>query len=114
MWGTIAPQLESIGVLTRIDGNTLSRYCHLWVQWREADRFIRENGHAYPLKDEEGNVKYLQQYPQVAIAHKLCQQLLRLEQEFGMTPAARTRIQVDSKCKAADEFDEFLDGRDPA
>lgn len=37
-----------------------------------------------------------QQWPQVAIANKLAQQLTRLEQEFGMTPSARSRIQVSN------------------
>ncbi len=48
----------------------------------------------YPLKDEAGQTKCFQQWPQVAIAHKLALQLTRLEQEFGMTPSARTRIPV--------------------
>ncbi len=48
----------------------------------------------YPLKDEKGQVKYFQQWPQVAIANKLAQQLTRLEQEFGMTPSARARLQI--------------------
>ena len=48
----------------------------------------------YPHKDESGKVKCFQQWPQVAIANKLAIQLTRLEQEFGMTPSARTRIQV--------------------
>lgn len=33
-------------------------------------------------------------FSRVATANKLAQQLTRLEQEFGMTPSARTRIQV--------------------
>ena len=54
-----------------------------------------------PLKDESGRVKYMQQWPQVAIANKLAQQLTRLEQEFGMTPSARSRIQVSNPEPAA-------------
>lgn len=36
----------------------------------------------------------VQQFPQLAIANKLAQQLTRLEQDFGMTPSARTQVQV--------------------
>jgi P27 family predicted phage terminase small subunit len=93
-WDCIVPMLEKTGVLTRIDGNALARYCHFWSRWRKAEQFIAERGEMYPLKDEAGNVRYVQAWPQVAIANKLAQQLLRLEQEFGLTPAARTRIQV--------------------
>ncbi len=81
-------------VLTRIDGNALARYCRLSTRWRKAEDFIAQHGEVYPLKDENGRVKCLQQFPQVASANKLAQQLTRLEQEFGMTPSARTRIQV--------------------
>jgi P27 family predicted phage terminase small subunit len=99
MWRRLTPLLESMGVLTRIDGNALARYCRLWSRWLKAEAFIEERGEMYPLKDESGQVKYFQQWPQVAIASKLAQQLTRLEQEFGMTPAARTRIQVSSQPK---------------
>ena len=95
VWDQIVPLLGLMGVLTRIDAHALSRYCRLWTRWRKAEDFIAEKGEMYPLKDEKGGVKCFMQWPQVAIAHKLAQQLTRIEQEFGMTPASRTRIQVD-------------------
>ena len=82
-------------VLTNVDGNALARYCVLWVRWKQAELFIRQHGLAYPLRDEKGQLRCLQQFPQVAIANKLATQLTRLEQEFGMTPSARTRIHVE-------------------
>ena len=94
MWRQLVPLLDAMRVLTRIDGNALARYCRLWSRWRKAEAFIDEKGEMYPLRDERGQVKYFQQWPQVAIAHKLALQLSRLEQELGMTPAARTRLQV--------------------
>lgn len=93
-WEQLVPQLQSMGVLTRIDGNALARYCKLWARWRKAEAFIDQHGEVYPLKDEKGKVKYLAQFPQVNIAANLAQQLTRLEQEFGLTPSARTRIHV--------------------
>lgn len=35
-------------------------------------------------------------FPQVGIAEKLSVQLTRLEQEFGLTPAARSRVSVQA------------------
>jgi len=81
-------------VLTRIDGNALARYCQLWARWKKAELFAQKHGEVYPLKDESGRTKCLMPFPQVAIANKLAAQLTRLEQEFGMTPSARTRISV--------------------
>lgn len=95
VWKQVAKQLAELGVLTEIDGNALARYCSLWVRWRRATAHLEANGETYPLLDEKGNVRCLQQYPEVAIVNKLSVLLLRLEQEYGLTPAARTRIRVD-------------------
>jgi P27 family predicted phage terminase small subunit len=94
MWEHLLPMLEGMGVVTRIDGNALARYCRLWSRWRKAEAYLEKHGDLYPLKDEQGRIKCVQQWPQVAIAAKLAQQLTRLEQEFGMTPSARSRIQL--------------------
>lgn len=96
MWRSLVPMLRAMRVLTKIDGNALARYCRTWSRWRKAEEFIDKNGEAYPLRDADGKVKYLQQWPQVAIAHKLALQLTRLEQEFGMSPSARSRIQAET------------------
>lgn len=96
MWEKLVPQLSAMGILTKVDGNALGRYCRLWARWRKAEDFITERGEMYPLKDDQGNVKCFQQWPQVAIAHKLSQQLTKLEAEFGMTPSARARIQLNN------------------
>jgi len=100
-WEELVPLLEGMGVLTRIDGNALARYCRLWARWRKAEAFIQEKGEMYPLRGDDGKVKCFQQWPQVAIAHKLAQQLTRLEQEFGMTPSARARLQLAPKTPEA-------------
>lgn len=94
MWDHLVPRLAGMGVLSAIDGNALARYCQLWSRWRKAEAFLRKHGEVYPLKDEAGKVKYLQPFPQVSIAANLAQQLTKLEQEFGLTPSARTRIQA--------------------
>ena len=79
-----------MGVLSRIDGNALTRYCQFCSRWRKPN-FHRQHGEVYPLKDEAGKLKCLVQVPQVAIAHKLGAALLtRMEQEFGMTPSSRS------------------------
>jgi len=93
-WNYLVPLLSQMGVLTRIDGHALARYCRLWSRWRQAEDFLTKHGEMYPLKDDDGKPKCFQPWPQVAIANKLAQQLTRLEQEFGMTPSARSRIQL--------------------
>lgn len=106
-WDHLVPLLTSMGVLTRIDGNALARYCRLWSRWREVESFIDQHGTMYPIKDEAGNPRCFQQWPQVAVAGRLAQQLAQLEQEFGMTPSSRTRLGhsvVDPAVNRKDRF----------
>ncbi|MEK6675784.1 MAG: phage terminase small subunit P27 family [Planctomycetota bacterium] len=94
-WDSFVPLLVQMGVLTRVDGKALARYCQLWASWRKAEEFIDKHGTVYPVKDDKGRTKCFMHWPQVSIALKLAPQLTRLEQEFGMTPSARARIQLD-------------------
>ena len=109
-WAEVAPQLERMGVLKRIDENALARYCQLWARWKAAELFIARHGETFHIKNDDGSVRYIQELPQVAIVSKLSQQLTRLEQEFGMTPSARTRIEVDMPPAVTDKSRFFETG----
>lgn len=95
-WDDLAPKLAAMGVLTSVDGNALERYCVLWVRWRKVSEFIAKYGETYPIKDDAGKIKCFMPFPQVAIVNKLGEALLRLEVQFGLTPAARARIEVNT------------------
>lgn len=97
VWAELAPKLKASGCMTELDENAITRYCVDWVRWKQAILFIEKHGETFPIKDDKGKLKYLQQLPQVAIASKLAQSLMRLDQEFGMTPSSRTRIGVEIK-----------------
>ncbi len=105
-WDALVPLLEQMGVLRRIDGKALARYCSMWVRWRKCQEFLTKNGETYMLKDADGKPRCVMQWPQVSIAHKLATLLLRIEQEFGMTPASRPNLHVES---SLDDDDLFLD-----
>jgi P27 family predicted phage terminase small subunit len=92
-WRALLPMLETMGVVTKIDANALARYCVTWARWRKAEEFIEKHGDTYPTK-HRGELIF-KTFPQVRNADRLATQLSRLEQSFGLTPAARTRIQVE-------------------
>ncbi|MBX3324091.1 MAG: P27 family phage terminase small subunit [Phycisphaeraceae bacterium] len=103
--------VDEMGVLTAIDGMALARYCTLWVQWVRAAMFVNRHGTTYPLKDGNGNIKCFAQFPEVAIVNKLSLALSRLEAEFGLTPSARTRINVPIRPLPIDAaMDAFFNG----
>ncbi|MHC4138045.1 MAG: phage terminase small subunit P27 family [Planctomycetota bacterium] len=93
-WRRLVPQLDNMGVLTRVDGNALARYCRLWSRWKKAEEFLMERGEVYLAKDQNGQLKDVKPYPQVRIAAQLTEQLLRLEAQFGLTPASRARLEA--------------------
>jgi P27 family predicted phage terminase small subunit len=101
-------------VLAAVDRNALARYCTLGSRWKAAELFLQKHGSVYTLKDEAGSVRCVQQFPQVAIAHRLALALSRLEAEFGMTPSGRARIQVLPQAAGMSpeeqEFERFLAG----
>ena len=93
VWRRLTPQLAAAGVLTRVDCEALARYCHTLARWRSAVAFLKRRGEIYARKDAQGH-RVLGLWPQVALADKLAHQLARLEAEFGLTPASRSRISV--------------------
>jgi P27 family predicted phage terminase small subunit len=107
-WAQIVPQLEQMGVLTRIDANALTRYCVLWTQWIGAQKFLMQYGTTYPLKDKNGNLKCMMPWPQVSQVRGWGEQLRRLEAEFGMTPASRVGLDTSCVSTPQNNLAEFL------
>ena len=108
VWYQIVPRLVALGVLTRIDGNALARYCDAFIQWRRAAEFL--NGHelVYPMKGKDGKVSALAPYPQNALYEKYSRILSGIEAQFGLTPSARTRIAAAQESKQAAGADRLL------
>jgi P27 family predicted phage terminase small subunit len=96
VWDQLVLELNAMGVLSIVDWRALQRYCELFVDWKQAQDFIRRNGTTYTITepDEKGKPKLVRiaKFPQVNIRDSLTLQLLRLEQEFGLTPSARAGL----------------------
>jgi P27 family predicted phage terminase small subunit len=86
--------LVGAGVLTRDNGETLARYCHALARWWKVAKWLDENDEVCSTTDEKGNVRY-SRHPNVITYENLLRDLTRLEQEFGLTPASRTRIHAE-------------------
>lgn len=83
-----------MGTLARSDALAIARYCVMFVQWRQAVQAVDENGLTFDGTNKRGD-PYIGPRPEIKIAATLATGLLRLEQEFGLTPASRARIRVD-------------------
>jgi P27 family predicted phage terminase small subunit len=91
-WRETVPVLKEMRILTRIDRDALAAYCQAYARWKAAEQFLDQHGEVYPIRDESGKIKYMQAFPQVFIARSALQTLRSYQQEFGMTPSARTRV----------------------
>ena len=60
------------------------------------EKIIKDDNPTITYRDRNENER-TKMRPEVAEAHELSRALLRIEQEFGMTPSARSRIQVPEK-----------------
>jgi len=105
-WRRLAKQMESIGILTEVDMAAFAGYCQAYARWKEAEEFITKHGTI--VKTPSG---YWQQVPQVSIGQTYLKIMNRLAEQFGLTPAARSRIVADSQKNAsADEMEDLLGG----
>ena len=93
VWNHLCLEFDNRGIFTTVDSFTLARYCVMWCEWKKAMRFVHDNGETYETTNKNGD-KVLRPWPQVTIAMKYSEQLLRIEQQFGMTPASRSSIEV--------------------
>ena len=101
-WERIAPELRRLGLLTTVDRAALAAYCQNYARWVKAEEFLSAND--WTFTTDNG---YIQQRPEIGIAHKAMALMKAFCQEFGLTPASRTRISVPEPPKG-DPFEEWL------
>src|SRR5688572_8338171 len=106
-WRRMVVPLHALGMLTEFDRAALASYCQAYGHWVEAERKLRES--PMLLRMPSG---YVQQNPWLTIANKQLELMHRYIIEFGLSPAARTRIDMragDGEFSRDDPVREFLD-----
>jgi len=94
-WRELSVVLARNRLLTALDLDTLAIYCEAYAKMRAADQFLRERGMYYPILTEDGNkIRYLQPFPQVAVAEHCVRIMLQAGDRLGLSPAARARISL--------------------
>lgn len=108
-WRRIAAELEALGLLTRVDRAALAAYCQCYARWVAAEAALRRPDGSMTLTTttDKGNII---QHPAVGIANKAMAEMRAFLSEFGMTPAARTRINAKPLEDKGAKTKEFLFG----
>lgn len=87
-WESTVEQLETMGLLSKVDSSALVSYVEAWARYRQAAEWITANG---PI-DHSG--RYSPMNRVVRENQALVRSYLI---EFGLTPAARARMRVKPK-----------------
>jgi P27 family predicted phage terminase small subunit len=97
-WRSKVRELDALGILAEIDGPRLARYCHLLDRWWSTKEWVDEHGEDYQTieYDDGGNAKVTWKlYPKATYLLTIHDRLMKLESEFGMSPAARAKWRTD-------------------
>jgi len=109
-WNEILPGLIATGVVTNADVETLARYCTMHEQFLFCLKEIRAGRDQVEIKDpKSGEIVNIKATPAAVNIYKLAASMLRIEQEFGLTPSARSGI-VANKKQAQPEIDPRIFG----
>ena len=88
-WRRLAPILQGMRVLTEADYMALANLCQTYSTLVKAQEKLNELGILY--KTPSG---YVMQSPLLAVVNNCVDTVTKLSREFGLTPAARSRIVV--------------------
>lgn len=104
-WHRISAELIAMGMLTIVDRAALAGYCASWSRWIKAEQQIEKYGMV--VKSPKSGFPI--QNPYVGISNTAMDSMRKFLVEFGMTPAARSRVnatQINSDKQ--DDWAEFL------
>jgi P27 family predicted phage terminase small subunit len=93
-WKFVTKALDDMGLLYTCDRNALTRYCQYWARWKTGEEFLQKHGKRLPAKDNQGNVISFTPMPECRRSLELARELSLLAGEFGLTPSARSRLEV--------------------
>jgi len=105
VWRMLIYRLTKLGIASMADSFILKRYCEAIVERDECRAMVTEDGRTY---DCGLNGRRL--HPMYSRIGKLEDQLLRYDQELGLSPAARARLTV-APPKPKDDLGDFVKGK---
>ena len=102
IWKSLSEEMIRIGLLSEIDLHAFHRYIKYLLEYYEADRLVAGKliismGQKFLGKDENGKPimsphTYVTSNPYLTVRNQAANHLNRLEQQLGLTPAARARM----------------------
>ena len=85
-----AKQLDDCGIMTVVDEPALAHYCEQFAIWQDALASTRRKG----LLITNKRTGAVHANPSINIANQAHDRLVKMMQEFGMTPSSRARVKI--------------------
>lgn len=108
-WGRITPHLAKLGLVSQIDRAALAAYCTAWGDYVWAEERIKAlNAEARKAGDKSGERGRIWDTPSgykqisvpLQIRNRAMEMMAKFLSEFGMSPAARTRVTPSDAARA--------------
>lgn len=107
LWKALVPELERLNLLTKVDDATLEGACAMYARALQAESIVKKQGILIVTKQG-----FVLQNPAVSIAKNSWALWRQFAAEFGITPSARSRINIKPAAPTnADPDEDFLFGK---
>lgn len=106
----LGERLEAMGVMTVLDGMALELLVGAYIEWRRHRDVIEQEGESYKTTSADGSMM-IRPHPQVAMMADAWKRICRMQAEFGMTPASRSKVNVN-EAETIDPFAALLSKRE--
>jgi P27 family predicted phage terminase small subunit len=93
-WHTTIVPLIELGVVTAIDAAAATMLCQAWSRLQTAERVLATEGVV-----SRGSMGQARPHPALTVANSASALTLKLAREFGLTPAARTRLGLQNAAR---------------
>lgn len=110
-WLRVSPELFALRVLTELDVMALAAYCENYASWRTAVEAFNRVAAGDPVMQGllvKGDRGLPVKNPLLGLARRAAETMLRAASEFGLTPAARSRIASVGLSAGPSKFGDLL------
>jgi P27 family predicted phage terminase small subunit len=105
-WNHLTALLDGMSVLTEADGVALGRLCDCFSDILACRELIASNGYTYQTCGADGSI-LIKANPAVSMLRAADSQFKSYLGEFGLTPAARSKVRFIPE-ESTDETDRFF------
>lgn len=95
-WDRILPIVEKWNLISELDSAAMALYCVSYSRWQEAEKMLatiaQETGDSLVIMSPS---KFPVQNPYLSIANRAMEDCYKYLQQFGLSPAARTRVNAE-------------------